>query len=299
MKLLSALMPLLATCVAAKTAPSKAEIEAATAYFDQAGFLLLQNFFSEENKQVLNQWKVESEKVFDDIFHELHDKGYTAFPQHIQISEPGPEDYGNVLAAKKEYALKEGREEGFQEIVMRNPGRYEISLSHFDKRNTQVASESLLEQLETIVAPLLRQDNLDNVGMQMDLLIATAGAEEQKWHADGEHQNMEQHAPVHCFSVFVPLVDVPMERGPTEFFPASHFVTRQEEPMKFNSQANNTLNQPLAPTMRVGDALLFDYRLLHRGKANLDIVDRPMLVFIFHQPWFKDLRNWPKRSIYD
>lgn len=304
MKILSILFSLVvifAVADAVKAPPSKDEIDAATEYFDAQGVLLLRNFFSDENKQVLNQWKVASEVVFREIFEELHKLGHTRFPQHVQIPKPRTQDYGNVLAKppQPEYALKEGREVGFQEIVMRNPGRYEINLSRFTNSSAQVTTAPLLEQLQDIVAALLRQDNIRNVGMSVSLITSAAGAKEQAWHSDGEHLNMEKHELVHCLNVFVPLVDVPEERGPTEFFPASHFVTRQEGTMKFNSNPENTLASPAAPTMRVGDALVFDYRLLHRGKANLDSVDRPMLVFIFHQTWFEDKRNWPQRSIYD
>lgn len=290
------------TVTAREQPPSKAEIAAATEYFDKMGFLVLPNFFNKENVQLLQQWKDASERVFTDIFQELYDRGHTAFPQHVRKPQPRKEDYGNVLVAKDglEYALKEGREEGYKEIVMRNPGRYEIALNRFySDSSNQVTTEPLLEQIEMIVAPLLRQDNLTNVTVHADLIISTPGAKEQTWHSDGEHVNLEKHEFVHCLNVFIPLEEVTYNRGPTEFFPASHIVTRQPEPMKFNSMPNNTLNQPIAPTLRVGDALLWDYRLLHRGRANIDIVNRPALVFIFHQKWFEDKRNWPKRSIYD
>ena len=65
----------------------------------------------------------------------------------------------------------------------------------------------------------------------------------------------------------------------------------------------------------MGDALIFDYRVLHRGRANMSdeedeeeeecVVgkdhggrDRPVLVLTFARRWFVDVCNFPKRSIF-
>mmetsp|Transcript_28351 Transcript_28351/g.59638 ORF Transcript_28351/g.59638 Transcript_28351/m.59638 type:complete len:445 (+) Transcript_28351:73-1407(+) len=53
----------------------------------------------------------------------------------------------------------------------------------------------------------------------LSLLVATPGCPTQAWHADGGHVSMSTHEPCHCFNVFVPLVDVPLEMGPTELRP--------------------------------------------------------------------------------
>ena len=55
---------------------------------------------------------------------------------------------------------------------------------------------------------------------------------------------------------------------------------------------------PVAPCPRAGDALVFDYRVLHRGLAN-DAATRPVLVFTLAQPGFVDALNWPSRRIGD
>ena len=88
------------------------------------------------------------------------------------------------------------------------------------------------------------------------------------------------------------------------------------------------------PVLRRGEALLFDYRILHRGRANQSHVvdeddgvedcktnecvdgvkkdanggksrderhggrDRPILVMTFAKSWFVDVCNFPKRSIF-
>jgi ectoine hydroxylase-related dioxygenase (phytanoyl-CoA dioxygenase family) len=70
--------------------------------------------------------------------------------------------------------------------------------------------------------------------------------------------------------------------------------------MMLLAKARGTLRPPVTPEWVVGDALVFDYRVLHRGKANVSsTVDRPILVLTFSKPWYKDICNFPKRSMYD
>jgi len=104
------------------------------------------------------------------------------------------------------------------------------------------------------------------------------------------------------------------------------------------AKARKTLRQPVTPELQMGDALMFDYRILHRGRANMsdvvstsdsatdddDVVDdknngakdytatedersagedgcgthRPVLVITFARRWFVDVCNFPKRSIF-
>ena len=87
-------------------------------------------------------------------------------------------------------------------------------------------------------------------------LFTLPGAAEQLWHTDGEHlfsseetfhcwgtdddgknvaffdnspetKNINQPIlPAHCINIFVPLVDVGLENGPTEFCIGSHVHTK-------------------------------------------------------------------------
>jgi hypothetical protein len=70
-------------------------------------------------------------------------------------------------------------------------------------------------------------------------------------------------------------------------------------PLLLAAKAKKTLRAPVAPLVLAGDALIFDYRVLHRGKANASLwTNRPILVLTYSQPWFRDLLNFPKRSIF-
>ncbi|OEU06859.1 hypothetical protein FRACYDRAFT_252718 [Fragilariopsis cylindrus CCMP1102] len=93
----------------------------------------------------------------------------------------------------------------------------------------------------------------------------------QKWHADGGHLFSQAQQdqllppgftlPPHCINVFYPLVDLTQENGPTEFRIGSHRHRDNVEDM-----ASKVEFPLLCPA---GGAVLFDYRIQHRGRANV------------------------------
>jgi len=86
--------------------------------------------------------------------------------------------------------------------------------------------------------------------------------------------------PPHCINIFIPLVDLSVENGPTEFSPGTHFINRfDEDKIKFPMCAN------------AGDAVLFDYRVKHRGMANLSPNDRLVLYMNYARPFYRDAVN--------
>lgn len=105
--------------------------------------------------------------------------------------------------------------------------------------------------------------------------------EPQKWHGDGGHLFSHTQLPPHCINVFYPLVDLIDENGPTEFRPGSHRLG------KFNDEY--LAQFPL--TCQVGGAVLFDYRLKHRGGANRTTEKRPVLYLAYAKPFFRDAGN--------
>jgi ectoine hydroxylase-related dioxygenase (phytanoyl-CoA dioxygenase family) len=49
---------------------------------------------------------------------------------------------------------------------------------------------------------------------------------------------------------------------------------------------------PVDPGMSLGDCLLVDDRLLHRGTANRSEHLRPLLYLVYQHPWFRDSGNY-------
>ena len=115
-------------------------------------------------------------------------------------------------------------------------------------------------------------------------------------------------------------MNTPKTLGPTEVRPGTHRITRNLAPMMLAAKARKTLRPSVVPEMMMGDALLFDYRILHRGRANISDKnsqqdddgecqcqtisakngrDRPVLVLTFARRWFVDVCNFPKRSIFE
>lgn len=105
-------------------------------------------------------------------------------------------------------------------------------------------------------------------------------ANPQKWHADGGHLFHHAHQPPHCINVFYPLVDLTPENGPTEFRIGTHRLG------KLNNQYPSS-----SLCCKAGGAVLFDYRLLHRGGANLSNEPRPVLYLAYAKPFFRDTGN--------
>lgn len=221
-------------------------------YFDENGFTMLPGFLGHQ-RDTLEQWKIFADHFFGDTFQQLYDKGLIDFPRHR--NEAG------------QYALEEGASNGYREIVMRSSGRYEISLVHNNSKVEQQlrpSIEPILQRLVQIVPYLLHTSSMQNIRMHYSMVISTPGAPEQSWHTDGEHLDMAQHQTAHCINAFIPLVPISRETGPTELYPASHYITRQVSPMKIHP---DQLQDPVAPPTTVSDALFFDFRVLHRYES--------------------------------
>jgi len=109
---------------------------------------------------------------------------------------------------------------------------------------------------------------------------ANAGGDHQRWHKDGNHEN-ESDEP-HALTVFVPLQPLTAANGPTEFRLGSH---------RRQADAKRLRQDGVAVECAAGDALLFDYRVDHRGLANQSDEDRLVFFCAFARPAFRDEKN--------
>lgn len=257
--------------------------------FDKDGYLCQRNCLPD----ALSEWKEYCELVEKEVFQRLHANGHTAFLAPSRI---------NSETFQREYPMELGVKHGFKEIVMRSPGRYEVSLRQYSNSLGQEmpSLDAILNGSLAFVPSLLGATSWEDVQIcHTSLVISYPGSPDQSWHADGGHVNVDEHLPCHCLNVFIPLMDITMEMGPTELRPGTHYHTRNLVPMMLAARARKKLRAPVAPLLDLGDALLFDYRILHRGKANLSEKDRAILVLTVAKPWFKDVLNFPSRSLQD
>lgn len=133
-----------------------------------------------------------------------------------------------------------------------------------------------------LIFPLLSQLLGENAGITLlyaGCMWALKSTEHQRLHADGGPLCDFVDLPPHCINVFIPLVDLDHSRGPTEFCPGSH-----------RRQGTASVAPPLALTCKKGDAVLFDYRIQHRGLACQDS-SRPVLYLAFAKSFFRDTVN--------
>ena len=99
---------------------------------------------------------------------------------------------------------------------------------------------------------------------------AMVGLWSQAWHCDGGHLfNRKIDCPPHCLDVFIPLIDVPPELGPTEFIPSTHtLVGAAEVESVLNDKGAEALSKSLRynPALTAGTAILYDHR--YAGDTN-------------------------------
>ncbi|CAH0377009.1 unnamed protein product [Pelagomonas calceolata] len=141
------------------------------------------------------------------------------------------------------------------------------------------------------------------LGVDMKLIksgcvVAMPGCPRQPVHPDGKHLFDEgDHLPPHCITVFVPLVDMSGDLGPTEFYPGTH--RRDCPPQEYRACETGDCEGVAFTSAKAGDAVMFDYRVLHRGGANSSTRQRPLLYFTYARSWFTDATNYSAVSLDD
>jgi len=174
----------------------------------------------------------------------------------------------------------------FAECVERDGARFDVRL---DMQRFLVPAIVY----NPIVFPLV-QDLLGGSQDGINLLYAgimwadpqqdVRNAVHQKWHGDGGHCFDGVDLPPHAINVFYNLIDVSHKHGPTQFVPGTHKMN------KFNDAALNKINFSISGEK--GSVCLFDYRIKHRGGANISANEaRPVLYLCYARNWFRDSRN--------
>ena len=122
----------------------------------------------------------------------------------------------------------------------------------------------------------------DSVGCVTSL----SGAPDQHFHPDG--------TAVGLFNLFVPLVPVMADNGPTEIRPGSHeWVDTPYGPAPRWDERRQCSVTPLLPRP-AQDVLIFDYRVYHRGRANRSLQPRPVAYVAFStRAGVSDAHNFP------
>ncbi len=110
------------------------------------------------------------------------------------------------------------------------------------------------------------------------LMLALPDSQPQIYHCDGLHMSNTHHLPPYAINVFIPLIDVDTQNGPTEFVPTSHLLGH------FYTETTPVI----LPLVEAGHCLVFDYRIRHRGLSNRSLNPRPVLYITYAKRSFKD-----------
>uniref|UniRef100_A0A0C3SK82 Phytanoyl-CoA dioxygenase n=1 Tax=Guillardia theta (strain CCMP2712) TaxID=905079 RepID=A0A0C3SK82_GUITC len=130
----------------------------------------------------------------------------------------------------------------------------------------------------------------------ISVIYSRPGADDQDWHSDGPHlivssqKNLPSSASSpYAFCVFLALIDLDELVGFTQFWPGSH---REAGLAGFGSAAP-VLGCAVDGIVGAGGAVVYDYRLLHRGMANKSQgTQREILQFFYHVPEYVERKNY-------
>ena len=219
----------------------------------------------------------------------------------------------------KGHEIKVGKDQGFKEIVMRAPGRYDMQWK-IDGDPHFLNQENILSKFLPFVHEVLGGEKMTKMDFN-GCLFSLPGAKEQLWHVDGEHlftsednfklcgnedaEFFNKHSssssssilPAHCLNIFIPLVDVESNNGGTEFCLGSHFHTKffPEDIVWQNSEWKERIGfngEVMTIKVNAGEVLAFDYRVLHRALDHQGQEIRPVLYYTFTKRWFSDAMNF-------
>ena len=146
------------------------------------------------------------------------------------------------------------------------------------------------------------------VRLWVSVVYSRPGAPPQEWHADGPHVGRcagwdsgdgGGEAPPYALCVFVPLCDLSQEVGFTQFWPGTH---RHDQLLGFGG-ACEVLGAHCDGLLRAGDALVYDYRLMHRGMPNRSPGgpggrQRAILQFFYHDAGYAERRNYGDAALF-
>ena len=249
--------------VAHREAIAKAEAAAAGVAIDKAEVSALLAIDSEAPE---SPWLKHIEDLYGD--------GYCILEQGIDEEQVRAcfdvvsEGYKRYMHSVKTLDLQEKLQDvGFMEIKMRSAGRYDLQLPELSGD----AFAFLLHHAPWM--PLVKAAlGADSELVHFGCMLSFPGSATQPWHMDGPHirhgGSASFTAPPHSLNVFVPLVDLTSANGPTEFVPTSQTDYDIKAPSRI-------------PTVKAGSALIFDYRLKHRGLGNQSSEERPLLYITY------------------
>jgi len=165
------------------------------------------------------------------------------------------------------------------------------------------SSAPLLEAVRASCwAPLVQEVLGPAATVECSVVYSRPGAQAQEWHSDGPHVGKaadwdgEGESSPYALCVFVPLINLTDEVGYTQFWLGSH---RYKDLIGFGGMAP-VLNSTTNCTVDAGGAVVYDYRLMHRGMPNRSTdTERPVLQFLYHHPDYTEKENYGAETLFE
>ena len=192
----------------------------------------------------------------------------------------------------------------------RSPHRWEILLPRSHASKETIVHDSTMT--------ILRDSRILSERMivhSTGAVIAESGAVRGEWHRDDNYifegsgaSGIAGHdGPIYAVTMMTPMLNVTFDHGPTEFcMGTSHLTGLSETPVVFD-ESLIAMDSPYetmirflqshqacpphawrAPQLSMGDMVLFDYQIIHRGGANVSPDLRAMLYTTYSRSWFRD-----------
>ena len=210
----------------------------------------------------------------------------------------------HVISALGTQSIGIGSAAGFDEVVQRSSGRWDvpISPSEFGVDDRDLPWWSLI----TAVLGENAEHSFSGV------VYSDPGSPAQCWHIDSPHVS-EDHLPAHALNVMIALHDTPLAMGPTEIARGSHRLTNhlqnpalvsdelvyQREttvPEQLVANPGQAVPEGFSSTLTAGSCLIFDDRILHRGLGNASDSRRSMVYFAYRQAGYSENTHLRRRG---
>ena len=267
---------------------------------------------SNTNKQAVDG--LAAEQPLADAQQQLEDDGYLLVEGLCdskfvaQLLEVSLNRSDQVISALGTQPIGIGSAAGFDEVVQRSPGRWDIPIS---------PDEFGVDERDLpwwpLIAAMLGNDAEHSFS---GVVYSDPGSPAQCWHIDSPHVSAD-HLSAHALNVMIALHDMPLSMGPTELAKGSHRLTNhlqnaalvsdelvyQHEttmPEQLVANTQESVPEGVSSALSAGSCLIFDDRILHRGLGNTSNSRRSMVYFSYRQAGYSENTHFEaQRSVYD
>jgi len=254
------------------------------------------------------------ESTLNDLTDQLAAHGFVLLPECCsdgflsQILDVSRQRVGKVQEALGEKEIGIGSAAGYDEIVLRSPGRWDIPITP-----EQFGLDDCEFPWSALIAAVLGADVEHSFS---GVVFSDPGSPAQYWHIDSPHIAVEHLAP-HAINVLVALHDVSMDMGPTEIARGSHFLTnhlsnpslvpeeliyqhKSTSPELLIRGTDKPMPENYVNALAAGSCIVFDDRVMHRGLENRSDSIRHMAYFSYRKYGYSENTHFEsQRSVFD